>query len=82
MERVTVVGYRKVSFKTKDGEDVNGTSVYYTFPSEATGMVGEAADKMFINSKVSFPAALKPGDEVEISYNRYGKPNEIRIAKN
>ena len=79
MEQMTVVGIRRgVEFKTKDGQEIRGTSLYITQPNDK--VVGVFADKLFLSDKVFIPDDVVPGSEVLVSYNRYGKVAEVVMA--
>lgn len=73
-EKVSIVGYRDVSFTDDSGKQVNGRSYYYI--ATADGVVGVTAGKMFVSANSLKDMKYKPavGDEVYVFYNRYGKP--------
>lgn len=68
-----IVGIRSSSFKGSDGTDVTGVNIYLTEPLE-NGQ-GLATDRVFLTEAKLSQWAYKPvvGDEVDISYNRYGR---------
>lgn len=76
-----VVGIQKnVKFKV-DGKDWSGLNLY--FEEEKNGVDGVATEKAFINDTkdcYSSALALKVGDEVKCSYNRYGKIEDISVV--
>lgn len=74
-EKVSIVGYRDVSFTDDSGKQIDGRSYYYT--ATADGVVGVTAGKMFVSANNLRDMKYKPavGDEVFVFYNRYGKPS-------
>ena len=68
-----IVGIRPSSFKGNDGMEVNGQNIYLTEPLDKGE--GLATDRVFLTNAKLADWAYKPvvGDEVEISYNRYGR---------
>lgn len=82
-----IVGWQKMNFKSKDGVEINGYSLFYTEPfvQEAKNCVGVKADKVFVRPQI-FEAFLqnatknnfKPFEnEVLFVYNKYGKVEGI-----
>lgn len=81
MDKITVVGLRKVSFKDDNGRQVDGDSIFYTMVDDRTE--GVMAGKMFISRDRAatlnyFP---KVGDLVSVFYDRYGRPSEFGLVK-
>ena len=74
-----VVGIRKnMSFNTKDGGEMSGLKLPLICPDDH--VEGMATDSFFISSKASCyqtAASLKPEDDIEIFFNRYGKIDSI-----
>lgn len=68
--KVNVVGFRKSSFTTKDGDQISGYQIYLGTPISENGE-GIAVDRAFvtINKMISAPAL----GAAEIEYNKYGK---------
>ena len=68
-----IVGIRRSEFKGADGTDVSGMNVYLTYPLDKGEGIG--TDRIFITDKKLSGWSYKPhvGDEVEMSYNKYGK---------
>lgn len=73
-EKVTIVGYRDVSFTDDSGKSINGRSYYYT--AVADGVQGVMAGKLFVSSSALSQMSFIPipGDDVMVYFNRYGKP--------
>lgn len=73
-EIAKVEGFASVDFKTKEGDHIQGTSVFLSMPITNNGS-GRKFEKVFFNSerwgKVKDTVAI--GDLVTPVYNRYGK---------
>ena len=69
-----VIGYRDVSFQAKDGNHVEGVSLYLSYPLGKHGE-GEACEKVFLSRRVLEHSSYSPviGDSVDFTYNKYGK---------
>ncbi len=77
--KVKLIGARKLDFKSGDGVQIKGVQLYVSFPED--GIIGEMVDKLFLRDDFELPAC-KPGDTLDISFNRKGKPEIIKmIAK-
>lgn len=79
MEIMTIVGIRRVDFKDQQGKHIDGYSLYYTM--EADDVNGLSAGKLFV--PVERAASLKlpqPGENVEVMYDRYGKPVKFTVV--
>ena len=74
----TLIGIRALSFTAESGEKIEGTQLFVSIPEE--GVVGEITDKIFIRPEILLPKDLKPGDEINISFNRKGKAEAITKA--
>jgi len=68
-----IIGIRPSSFKGDNGSPVSGMNVYLTFPLEKGE--GQGAERIFVTDAKLNKWTYKPkvGDEVNISYNRYGR---------
>lgn len=75
--RVTLIGARELDFKSGEGTDVKGIQLYISFPDES--VVGEMTDKLFLRDGFALPAC-KPGDALEVTFNRKGKPESIKAV--
>lgn len=73
----TCVGYRSVSFKGSDGNQVEGTNFFFTY--EDSYITGLGVDKVFIPSKRLHDLSFVPdiGASCELFYNKYGKVADI-----
>lgn len=80
-ERMSIVGVRDVSFiDEKTGRPVEGKSFYYN--QARNGVDGFFAAKVFVSSVALRDVGYmpKPGDEVYVTYNRYGKVSSFELA--
>jgi len=68
-----IIGIRPRSFKGDNGDNVSGKNIYLTFPLEKGKGLG--AERVFVmDDKLStWTYQPKVGDEVNVSYNRYGR---------
>lgn len=75
--KVKLLGARELNFQSGDGTTVKGVQLYISFPEES--VVGEMTDKLFLRDGFVLPAC-KPGDMLEITFNRKGKPESLILA--
>ena len=75
--KIKVIGTRDLDFNSNDGSPVKGIQLYVSFPEE--NVMGEMTDRMFIRDGFALPAC-KPGDMLEVVFNRKGKPESITLA--
>ena len=71
-------GVRKLDF-VSDGETIQGTQIFVTF--KENGVTGMMAEKLFLRSDVSLPENLKIGEAIDVTFNRRGKVESVKIAK-
>jgi len=71
-----IIGFRKLDFKSGDGSQVKGTQLFTSFPEE--GVIGEMTEKIFLHDDFAVPDC-KPGDVLDITYDRKGKPVTITL---
>lgn len=81
MEVMTIVGFRDMSFKGNDGSQVNGRQFFFTMADPY--VTGLTAGKFFLSAAALETVGYipKPGDVVEVFYNRFGKVSQIRPAQ-
>lgn len=80
MEKWKVVGYRKVDFKDQDGRSVKGYTLFLARNTEDSSITGLEVQKIFISSeRVAYAPA--ENDYIGLSYNRYGKIQDIEVLK-
>lgn len=75
--KAKLLGMRKLDFSSSDGTQVQGIQAYIAFPEE--GVEGVMTDKLFLRDGFAFPSC-KPGDMLEITFNRKGKPEAITLV--
>lgn len=75
--KAKLLGARELNFQSGDGTAVKGIQFYISFPDES--VVGEMTDKLFLREGFALPAC-KPGDMLEITFNRKGKPETITLV--
>lgn len=75
MDIVEIVGLRKMSFTSQDGQQVEGMNFYYLM--EDDHVEGKVAGKFFMSTAVLSQVGFVPnvGETVKVFYNRYGKAN-------
>lgn len=76
-----IIGLNAISFKGKDGNMVEGLSIYATTPLDPTkGGSGCSAEKFFLSQArlAELDFTPKVGDEVEVLFNRFGKVATVR----
>lgn len=77
-----VIGIQKgVKFQI-DGNEFRGVNLWFSYSRD--GVEGVATEKVFVNeTKPYYPnvLSLKLGDEVNVTYNRFGKPDNIVPVK-
>ncbi len=68
-----IIGIRSSNFKGDNGDPVSGMNVYLTFPLEKGEGLG--AERIFLTDAKLKGWTYQPkvGDEVNVSYNRYGR---------
>lgn len=77
--RAKVLGKREVAFTTKDGKEIDGVSIYYSY--EEAKVTGLAADKLFLSNEKLRGIEWDPkiGDEFQPLFNRYGKVDTVEV---
>lgn len=79
---MTVIGIRKTSFKGDSGDTISGINVYVSVPIPSDKGSGDSCDRLFFTVDKLLEGGYNPavGDEVQVEYNKYGKPSRIRPA--
>lgn len=77
---MTVIGYRKTGFDTKDGKHIDGYNIYCAYPLDKGE--GDGAERLFMTVDKLLGCGYNPtvGDNIVVRYNRYGKPDSIELA--
>ncbi len=68
-----IIGIRPSSFTGEDKSQISGRNIYLTFPLEKGEGLG--AERIFLTDAKLNKWTYQPkvGDEVNVSYNRYGR---------
>ena len=68
-----IIGIRPSSFTGSDGSKVEGQNIYLTYDLDKGE--GQGSDRVFVTKAKLADWSYKPkvGDDVDVSYNRYGK---------
>lgn len=80
-----LVGYEKVEYTKKDGTEVKGHKLHCVYDADDEGydnidkVTGQAVEAFYISSSLSLPA-LKIGDNLQISFNRFGRPIKVKVV--
>lgn len=80
-----VVGIEKINYvRKKDNTQVEGLKLYCTWADERNkNLVGEMCETVYIPSSrfdsISALSDLEVGNEIRISYNRFGGVDDITI---
>ncbi len=79
----TVIGFEKNDFRTKDGKEISGYNVYLSDDIEETKGLGCRVERVYLSdSKIAANGIDLDSlyeHEVAISYNRWGKVDEIIV---
>lgn len=81
--KVTVIGKAKVDYVSKrTNQQVSGVTLHVT--REDNNVSGLAVETIFISAKANVfkdADSVKLGDNVNVSYNRYGSVDSITLCK-
>ena len=73
-----VIGYQQVSFTPKgETQAITGVTLYLT--EERDKVQGLAADRVFVSARKLGSYFPQLGDEIRLSYNRYGKVDAVEL---
>ena len=75
--KYTVIGIENVDYVNKSQKHIQGVRLHMTFedPKKANGHMVEQA---FVSHDV-VPTVLLPGDDIQLHYNKYGRPESIEV---
>lgn len=78
-----IIGFKRGDFTSKDGVAITGYNVYLTYPATGTDADGVICERVYFSDAKLARSGYKlhVNDEVNISYNRYGKPESITAVK-
>ena len=71
----TLIGYRRNDFTSKDGTTITGYSLYIASPAYGKDADGQIVERQYMSDNRLNACGYKPqvGDNVEITFNRFGK---------
>lgn len=76
---LTIVGIKDTNFKSRDGADVKGITLYTNEPSD--NVIGMATDKIFLSERLGYRLEnFKVDDLIIPVYNKYGKVIGIQFC--
>lgn len=73
-------GYKRIDFVSDGGKPVKGTKLYTIYPDPEAGVVGQFSESLFVAEGFPLPE-LEPGQTLDITYNRRGKPVSISVVE-
>ena len=78
-----VIGYKRSNFVSKEGNQITGIKVYCTYPLTGDDADGVGCDSFYLSDAKLARCGYTPlvGDEVNVSYNRFGKVEMIFPVK-
>ena len=73
-----VIGFKHSPFETQDGKTINGYNIYLIAPLGDKGN-GMEAERIYVSADKLLACKYVPkvGDNVNVIYNKYGKPDAI-----
>lgn len=81
-ENWKVIAHRDLDFKSDDGKEIKGVQIFLARPSQDRGWHGVEVSKFFIrsDSEVLSRPLPKPGTDIRIAFNRFGKISVIEAV--
>lgn len=83
---IKVIGIRRLDYKNKEGRAIKGYSFY--FSEDVDKVIGVTSFNSFLSDDTIEPLLKVVGSvekllgmEVDLSYNRYGKLNGMKVVK-
>lgn len=70
-----VIGFEGKTFTFEDGKSVSG--YYLHLAEKRAGVTGTACEKVFVSNAKLEGYVPVLGDEIEVYYNRFGKPQRV-----
>lgn len=70
-----IIGYKRNDFAGKDGTPITGYSLYLATPAYGNDADGQIVERQYMSDNRLNACGYKPqvGDNVEITFNRFGK---------
>lgn len=82
MEKMKVVGKQWLDFVGRDGNPVVGQKLHCL--STKSSVEGQAVEGIFFNERSEYCSVAKSvavGSDIEVTFNRWGKPESIQPCK-
>lgn len=78
-----VIGFKRADFMSKEGAPITGYNLYLSYPITSEDADGSACERYYMTDAKLARSGYKPhvGDEVNVSFNRFGKPDIITVIK-
>ena len=79
-----LIGFKRSNFRTAEGTLVTGYNLYLTYPASGEDAAGAICDRIYMTDDKLSKCGYVPhvGDEVTVTYNRFGKAAAIIPDKN
>lgn len=75
-----LIGIQGVDYTNKNGYHIVGCKLHMSTPARRNDCIGEITDTVFVPESVfSSCGNLAVGDEISISYNKYGKVTDVSV---
>lgn len=80
---MNIQGFKRCNFTTKEGSVVTGYNLYLSYPLSGEDADGIACDKVYMTDDKLAKCGYTPqvGDEVTLTYNKFGKAAAIMLIK-
>ena len=77
-----VIGLKPSNFDTPDGKHIEGFNLYCVYPMSGDKGIGDCAERIYLtlDKLVKCGYTPKVGDEINVTYNRFGKPETINLV--
>ena len=74
-----VIGFKRADFMSKEGAPITGYNLYLSYPITGEDADGSACERYYMTDAKLARSGYKPhvGDEVNVSFNRFGKPRSL-----
>lgn len=75
-----LIGIQRVDYTNKNGFNVTGYKLHMSTPATRNDSIGEITDTVFVSDSVFATCDhLSVGDEISVSYNKYGKVSAVSV---
>ena len=76
-----LIGIQRVDYTNKNGYHVLGYKLHTSTPAKFDDAIGEITEAVFVSDQVFGTCEhLAVGDEISISYNKYGKVTAVSLV--